>query len=490
MREAITSEREQKVERIFHDALNCEDSEREAFLIIACGNDTSLREEVERLIAFSKQAESFMESPAFILAAKKIAAEREAELLREAKSLVGKCLNQYKIVDLLGRGGMGNVYRAADTRLKREVAIKILPSIFATDESLLRRFQQEARAASALNHPNILTVYDFGEVNSTHYIVTELIAGVTLRERMEREPIKLLEALSIAIQVASALAAAHAVGIVHRDIKPGNIMLHRDGYVKILDFGIAKFTEEILKQEGAASVSSNSDYVHTKTGLAPATPQYASPEQLQTPKDVDKRTDIWSLGVVLYEMVAGSPPFKGSPTTNIKDAVLYEEPLPLTHFSPDVPVELQWIVMKALRKDREQRYQTVKDMLIDLNQLKHDLENDEDYLKLFIGEKYRYYLREWKKMEKSSFPISSFSGFNWGAFLGGPAWLFYRKMYSYGILYLCIVHVMWIIEVELSLRLPWRDPNDPKFLVTGITLFDFVSDLLRGSTQVFGTVVD
>jgi tetratricopeptide (TPR) repeat protein len=263
---------------------------------------------------------------------------------------------------------------ALDTRLGRKVAVKLLPARFTTDADRVRRFAQEARAASALNHPNIITIYDIGEVSSAHYIIEEYVEGETLRQRMSGAPqqrIEPPEAIDIALQIAAALSAAHEAGIMHRDIKPENVMLRRDGIIKVLDFGLAKLTEpssfEVDTQ--AATVAGG----RTESGVVMGTPRYMSPEQARGEK-VDARTDLFSLGVMLYEMVAGRAPFVGATTSEMIAAILRDEPPPLTSHAPDAPPELERIIGQALRKNREERYQTAADLLADLKQLQRDLE--------------------------------------------------------------------------------------------------------------------
>lgn len=283
----------------------------------------------------------------------------------------GLQLGRYEIRSHLGAGGMGEVYLARDTQLERTIALKILPAEVATDQQRMQRFVQEARTASALNHPNIITIYEIGQADSTHFIATEFIDGVTLRQRMAKNHIRLGEALDVATQVAAALSAAHAAGIAHRDIKPENIMVRPDGYIKVLDFGLAKPTE---RQASLVDTEAQTKMlVNTSPGMVMGTVSYMSPEQTRG-FALDARTDIWSLGVVLYEMVTGRVPFSGETTSDVIVAVLDREPLPLTEYMSDVPAELQRIVRKALRKDREERYQSVKDMLVDLRGLKQELE--------------------------------------------------------------------------------------------------------------------
>lgn len=271
-------------------------------------------------------------------------------------------------------GGMGEVYLAQDTtELERRVAIKVLPAAFASDKARLARFIQEARTASSLNHPNILTIYEVGETDSTRFIATEYIEGQTLRQHMNGSSIKLPEVLDVAVQAAGALTSAHEAKIVHRDIKPDNIMVRRDGIVKVLDFGLAKLTERV-QPELVESEALTLAAVKTDPGVVMGTAVYMSPEQARG-HSVDERTDVFSLGVVLYEMIAGRLPFAGSTSYEILASMLNDKaPLPLSRFVNDVPGELERIVEKALRKDREQRYQTMKDLLLDLRSLKQRLE--------------------------------------------------------------------------------------------------------------------
>ena len=281
-------------------------------------------------------------------------------------------VSHYRILDKLGAGGMGVVYLAEDMKLGRKVAIKILSHEYTTNKDRLHRFEQEAAAASNLNHPNILTIHEVGDDDGRHYIATEYIDGVTLRRKLAASHLEMPEILDIALQVASALEEAHAAGIVHRDIKPDNIMIRRNGYVKVLDFGLAKLTETVdrtpLDTESPTRV-----LVQTDAGVVMGTSHYMSPEQARG-KPVDARSDIWSLGVVIYEMVAGRTPFEGETSTDVIVAITQKEPPPLARFAANVPAELDWIVMKALRKDRDERYQTVKELLTDLRRLKQRLE--------------------------------------------------------------------------------------------------------------------
>ena len=278
-------------------------------------------------------------------------------------------LSHYCIVSKLGAGGMGEVFLAEDMRLRRQVALKVLPESFAADVEGLRRFEREAHSASALNHPNILTIYEFGVDGETHFLAAEYVRGETLRQRLKGESLSLRETLDIAAQVAAALNASHAAGIVHRDIKPENIMLRDDGLVKVLDFGLAKLKKSEPNAEDATQIQ-----VRTSPGQVLGTALYMSPEQARG-KEVDSRSDVWSLGVVLYEMLTGRTPFAGETSSDSIAAILTKEPLPL---DKDIPRELQRIVRKSLQKKADERYQTVKDLQLDLQNLKHDVEFSEE----------------------------------------------------------------------------------------------------------------
>lgn len=284
----------------------------------------------------------------------------------------GTRLGHYEVNSLLGTGGMGEVYLARDTRLRRNVALKLLPSDLGLNQERLLRFEQEAYAASALNHPNILTIYEIGEANETRFIAAEFIDGLTLRQRMDGTQLELTEVLDAVVQVASALAAAHQAGIVHRDIKPENIMIRHDGYVKVLDFGLAKLSES--QHHVSDPEAETMHMIKTDPGVVMGTVSYMSPEQVRG-REVDERTDIWGLGVVIYEMVTGKAPFDGLTTSDVMASILRSEPLPLERLSPNVPTELRRILKKTLRKDKAERYQTVKDLMLDLKNLRHELES-------------------------------------------------------------------------------------------------------------------
>ena len=284
-----------------------------------------------------------------------------------------KSISRYRILEKLGAGGMGEVYLAEDTKLGRKVALKLLAEELTQNRDRLSRFDQEAYAASALNHPNILTIYEMGDEGGRHYIVTEFVDGVTLRKRLRAAPMELAEVLSTAIQIAGALEEAHSAGIIHRDIKPENVMIRRNGHVKVLDFGLAKLTESQSGGEEADDEAVTRALVQTDAGVVMGTSQYMSPEQARG-KPVDVRTDIWSLGVVLYEMAAGRAPFFGDTRTDVIVAIAKTDPPAIARFAPNLPAEFEWIVMKALRKNVDERYQTIKEFESDLKKLKQRLE--------------------------------------------------------------------------------------------------------------------
>lgn len=289
---------------------------------------------------------------------------------------VRKKIGRYEICSKLGAGGMGEVYLAHDTKLDRKVALKILPSDMVDDQAgdRVRRFIQEAKAASALNHPNILTIYEIDEIDSEQFIATEFIDGETLRERVRKGSITPGEVIDLGIQVASALSATHSVGIVHRDIKPDNIMLRQDGIVKVLDFGLAKLTRERETPPDTNSFATTQNFINTAIGVVLGTAQYMSPEQARG-FDVDPRTDIWSLGCVLYEMISGRQPFAAPTTVDVMSGILHREPESLLPHLSQGPRDLDRVVFRALRKDPDERYQTVKDLLIDLKDLKRELDS-------------------------------------------------------------------------------------------------------------------
>jgi serine/threonine protein kinase len=374
-------ERWQQISGIFKSALALEPEERAAYVAAECGADDSLRRDVELLIESHQQADEkdFINSPAVgEVAPLLIVEDSEAEASKDTLES-GQELSHYRIIKKLGAGGMGEVYLAEDTRLDRTVALKILPADVASDKRRMQRFKQEAKLASSLNQPNILTIFEFGDTESLHFIASEYVDGATLRERLGKSPVKLPEIIDISVQVAAALDAAHEAKIVHRDIKPENIMVRRrDGVVKVLDFGLAKLTEKTSGQSvGRSDSQVNTELLlRTKPGTVMGTITYMSPEQAQG-SHIDERTDLWSTGVIVYEMVAGCAPFAGVTSSHTIVNILEKEPAPLTSLgAQNVPPELQRIISKALAKNRDERYQTARDLLIDLRNLKRRLELD------------------------------------------------------------------------------------------------------------------
>ena len=360
----VDSQHWQQVKEIFEAALERPPTQRPQFLASACGGDEELRSEVQSLLNSYAEAGSFLETPA-------IASAAESLIDKQDRLASGHKIKHYEVLASIGEGGMGEVYLAKDTILGRRVALKLIPEYVSQDQDRLRRFKQEARTASTLSHPNVCVIHEIGETSEGRpFITMEYVEGVTLRDRMNDRRIKLGDALDIAIQVADALTAAHEAGIIHRDIKPENIMIRRDGYLKVLDFGLAKLTDRV---KTGTDTSMSTLLVHSTPGMVMGTTGYMSPEQARG-IDVDVRTDIWSLGVVLYEMIAGQPPFAGTTPTDVVVAIIEKEPRPLSEHVLDLPHELERIVKKALRKNADERYQIVKEMAIDLRSLRKELE--------------------------------------------------------------------------------------------------------------------
>ena len=343
-----------EIEKIYQAALEISPEKRRAYLREVCGDDDELRKEVESLLSFDTPSDQLINKTPELLA---------AEMFSEMKQtdFEGKEIDQYEIISQIGKGGMGTVYLARDKSLGRKIAIKFLDKKFSQDQDRLQRFFLEARTASALNQPNIITIYQIGEVDDHHFIATEFIEGKTLRQIIENEPLKLMSVVEIAIQIASALKAAHDAGIIHRDIKPDNIMVRPDGLVKVLDFGVAKLSEQEF--EDGISIR-----IETQQGMIIGTVDYMSPEQAGGEK-VDTLTDIFSFGVVLYYMLAGKLPFEGESPSEIMSSILTKEPKSLDEFDENIPAELITIVKKALEKDKEKRFQTADEMLEELKQI-------------------------------------------------------------------------------------------------------------------------
>jgi serine/threonine protein kinase len=346
-------------------ALAVEPHQRTAYLEKICPEDGSLLSEVQSLLSFEAEAQEIFEElpPEFVAAA-----------FRHDGSLVGRRIGNYLVHSLLGRGGMGEVYLAEDTILRRKVALKVLPKEFTDDEQRLQRFKQEARVASSLRHRNIITIYSVGQEDDLYFIVTEYVPGQTLRQRLASSGrLELREALNVVMQIVSALEEAHQAGIVHRDVKPENVMFEPDGTAKLLDFGIAKLAENLsVEMAGTAT-----EPPKTEQGVILGTPAYMSPEQARH-QPLDRRSDLFSLGVVLYEMITGKVPFAGNTPYDQQAAVLTTEPAPVGQYLDSVAPELQWVISKALIKEPDRRYQTAKDLLIDLQLLIQRLENEEN----------------------------------------------------------------------------------------------------------------
>jgi serine/threonine protein kinase len=369
----MQADRWRQVEELYDAALELPVAERAAFVETACAGDEELRRELVSLLEAEQQIGDFMQSPALDIAAQGIARDQSSfQQSSHQSSFINRELGPYKIEMLLGMGGMGEVYLAHDAKLKRKVALKILPTRFVPDQEHVRRFEREARAISALNHPNLITIYDIGLADGVHYIATEYVVGKTVRDLID-DGLKMKDALAIATQVAEALSAAHNAGVLHRDIKPENIMVRPDGYVKVLDFGLAKLSEGTTTT-AAAAVDNPSPSSGTRPGLMMGTLAYMSPEQA-IGDTVDQRTDVWSLGVVLYEMVTGASPTRGANRSETLGAILSKEPLIDTDSNPELPLELDHILVKALEKDRELRYQTASDFRADLKRLKREMDS-------------------------------------------------------------------------------------------------------------------
>jgi len=347
-------ERWSEIEKLYLSASELESTERVAYLERTCGSDLDLRREVESLLGFLEPVPS---------------------QVPDTPVPYGEQIGPYTILEFLRAGGMGEVYKARDTRLDRNVAIKFLPSVLADDAAALDRFQREARAASALNHPRICTIHDIGDYHGRPFFVMELLEGQSLNERMSGKPVPVPELVDLALQTCDALQAAHAKGIIHRDIKPANVFLTTSGQIKILDFGLAKLVEEI--HSAAATVTMTEAEIiagavtRTRIGRLVGTPAYLSPEQARG-EEVDARTDIFSFGLVLYEMATGRPTFRGQTSRELINSILHETPVKPSTLNPALPSNLERIILKALEKTRNARYQLVSELLHDLNEFQKD----------------------------------------------------------------------------------------------------------------------
>lgn len=359
-------ERWQQIKNLFFAASEVDMSEREEFLKRACEGDTELFQEVQSLLVAHEEPGSFVGDSAFGLGMQ-VLKDEQTRLQRST-------LGHYKIIKPIGSGGMGEVFLAEDTQLGRRVAIKLLPQSVFEDPGRIYRFQQEARAASSISHPNIAHIYEIGVDAGYHFTSMEFIDGITLRQLMNQRRLELQEAVNIALQVGSALVAAHTSGIIHRDIKPENIMIHREGHIKVLDFGLAKLTDRMSDHWNATSII---DAVETQPGMVMGSPAYMSPEQARG-LEVDARTDIWSLGIVLYEMVTGWIPFRGSTNMDVLAGVLKEEPTPIIEYIDNIPPGLEKVLEKMLSKDKDERYLSSSDMITDLKKLARSLQSNSD----------------------------------------------------------------------------------------------------------------
>ncbi len=351
----MNSDRWNRIEGLYNSALQLDSGDRETFLEQQSLGDESLKDEVLSLLASADRQDSFMEEPAVSLALEVLRSERTG--------LIGETVARYRIVDVLGHGGMGEVYLAHDPNLNRKVALKLLPATITDNHLRVLRFQQEARAASAISHPNVAHIYEIDEANGLHYITMEYVKGATVRELLKTEALDEVKALEIVKQVCNALAAAHKAGVIHRDIKPENILVTDDGHVKVLDFGLAKLIEEVRDESESNGISS----LHTQPELLIGTSQYMSPEQIRR-QPVDCRTDLWSLGVVLFELVLHRRPFAGETISEVIVAILEHEP-DWDATSELLSPELTAVLLKSLRKDPDARYQSAEELLHDLRQI-------------------------------------------------------------------------------------------------------------------------
>jgi serine/threonine protein kinase len=370
-------ERWQRIEELYYSAAEMPVAQRISYLQEACRGDANLLQEVESLLKHGDTPHSMLDNPAVAVLARAIA---DSESQPDTPQLEGKTISHYRIVEAIGRGGMGVVYKAEDLKLRRYVALKFLPESLAQDQQARQRFEREAQAASALNHPNICTVYEIDEADGVHFIAIEFLEGETLKDRMARAPLETRELVRIGIEICDALEAAHAARIIHRDIKPANIYLTRRGAAKVLDFGVAKRIRPELAQQTfdvAQAMTITLDLSLTAPGGAVGTIAYMSPEQAGE-RPVDTRSDIFSLGSVLYEAVMGQLPFSGKNMADVIQAIQNTQPPPIEQSKSKVPNELIRIINKAMQKSCSARYQRVSEMKADLEVLRDCLEREQN----------------------------------------------------------------------------------------------------------------